>query len=204
MSKRRQGLGAIALTALVVLASLGVDLPVIAADRPVCAVTFVDSSQLPKDAGRSKLNDVVTAGLSSNGKLAVLDKEAVAMLMIKEAAFAESGLNPHPEAVIRFAKLAKTRYVVIGRITSVSDREDDKFAFTLLTFEVRADVQAIDGETGTVIATADGLGSAEAKRFVTADGTMIAGARTFGTHYARAAEQALKNAALALATKLTP
>jgi hypothetical protein len=193
------GLGTAALLAL---GTLG--LPVVAAEKPVCAVTTVDGSQLPPEAGRLRLNDVVTSGLSTSGKLAVLDKEAVASLMIKERAFAESGLNPDPATVIRFAKLAKTKYVVMGRITSVSDREEDKFAFTLLTFEVRADVQAVDGETGTVIAAADGLGKAEAKRFETADGTMVAGAKTFGTQYARAAEQALTNAAKALADKLVP
>lgn len=199
MSKRWWGLGA---AALLVLGSLG--LPAAAADKPVCAVTSVDGSQLPPDAGRLKLNDVVTAGLAASGKLAVLDKEAVASLLIKERAFAESGLNPDPQTVIRFAKLAKTKYVIMGRITSVSDREEDKFAFTLLTFEVRADVQAVDGETGTVVAAADGLGKADAKRFETADGTLVAGARTFGTQYARAAEQALTTAARALADKLVP
>jgi hypothetical protein len=199
LNKHWLGLG---ITALLALSSLG--LPVVAAEKPVCAVTTVDGSQLPPDAGRIKLNDVLTAGLSASGKLTVLDKEAVASLMIKERAFAESGLNPDPATVIRFAKLAQTRYVVMGRITSVADREEDKFAFTLLTFEVRADVQAIDGETGTVIATAAGLGTSEAKRFETADGTLVAGARSFGTNYVRAAEQALTNAARALADKLQP
>jgi len=184
------------------LATFGIGLPVAAADKPVCAVTFVDASQLPPDAGRMKLNDVVTHGLANSGKLSVLDKEAVASLLVKERAFAESGLNPNPDSVIQFAKLAKTRYVIVGRITSVSNREEDKFAFTLLTFEVRADVQAIDGETGTVIAAASGLGKADAKRFETAEGTIVAGARTFGTQYARAAEQALTSAASALADKL--
>jgi hypothetical protein len=199
LNKPWLGLG---ITAFLTLGSVG--LPVMASDKPVCAVTTVDGSRLPPEAGHPMLNDVVTGGLASSGRLAVLDKEAVAGLMVKELAFAESGLNPDPATVIRFAKLAQTKFVVMGRITSVANREEDKFAFTLLTFEVRADVQAIDGETGTVIAAANGLGKAEAKRFETADGTLVAGAKTFGTQYARAAEQALTNAASALADKLAP
>ena len=136
-----------------------------------------------------KLSDMLITSLVKSGKFDVIERTQIE-LVLSEQNLGMSGIIDESTAV-EVGKLLGAEYVVFGVVTSATQQEIDKFAYTLVVIETSIDVRVIDAETGKIIVAEHASGKSESKVIKSSEGTVVSGAVDYDSEYASSAQNAI-------------
>lgn len=136
-----------------------------------------------------KLSDMLITSLVKSGKFDVIERTQIE-LVLSEQNLGMSGIIDESTAV-EVGKLLGAEYVLFGVVTSATQQEIDKFAYTLVVIETSIDVRVIDAETGKIIVAEHASGKSESKVIKSSEGTVVSGAVDYDSEYASSAQNAI-------------
>jgi len=94
---------------------------------------------------------------------------------------------------VEIGKLLGAEVLVLGAISSATDTETDKFAYTSVDIEVGVDVRLVDVTTGKILQSESSIGNHSEKIVVSSRGTVISGALDYNIAYSKATRKAIES-----------
>ena len=136
-----------------------------------------------------KLSDMLITSLVKSGKFDVIERTQIEKVL-DEQKLGMSGIIDQSTAA-EVGRILGAEYVVFGVVTSATQQNIDKFAYTLVVIETSIDVRVVDAVTGKIIVAERALGKSESKLVKTSDGTVVSGALDYNSAYAGSAQNAI-------------
>jgi len=136
-----------------------------------------------------KLSDMLITSLVKSGKFDVIERTQIEKVL-NEQKLGMSGIIDESTAA-EVGKLLGAEYVIFGVVTSATQQNIDKFAYTLVVVETSIDVRVVDAVTGKIIVAERATGKSESKIVKTSDGTVVSGAVDFDSEYSTSAQKAI-------------
>ena len=136
-----------------------------------------------------KLSDLLITSLVKSGKFDVIERTQIE-LVLNEQKLGMSGIIDESTAA-EVGRILGAEYVIFGVVTSATQQNIDKFAYTLVVIETSIDVRVIDAETGKIIVAEHASGKSESKVVKTSEGTVVSGAVDYNSAYAGSAQNAI-------------
>lgn len=168
--------------------------------KTVAVLEFEGGEKISAD-NNLKMADILITSLSKNKQYELVERNRLDKIM-EEQKLVLSGLVDEKSA-IEVGKLSGAEYVVVGNITSATNKVTDKFAYKLINLEVGVDVRVVNATDGKIILSESATGSYQSKLVATADGVVVSGEVDYSAGFAIASKDAIEKIGNKIA-KLSP
>jgi len=161
------------------------------------AVLDFEGSENFSNIGSIEMAEILITQLKKSGGFEIIERNKLKEV-IQEQNLQLSGIV-NEETAVEMGNLLGAEYLVMGKISSVTETKKDKFAYTLVQLEVGIDVRVINTSTGNIIFGETASGITEEKIVMTSSGQIVSGAINYNSAY----EKAARIAAEKIATRLS-